>query len=214
MQSNSLHIKQFKHDIASPLSVLKTMIEMNESWNDCDKKVLSMALKRMEKMVATLESKEEQVNSSPYHLIEQVLEEKKVEFKDKSISYKFSFSTSAMNSICHIQPSEFKRVISNIINNSVGAISENGFIRIKGHLKNNKLIVSIIDNGHGIAASDVSRVLDLGFSSKNSTGLGLYHAKKVISKWRGNLKINSVFNLGTKVSLVIPINPSIKALCA
>lgn len=214
MQSNSLHIKQFKHDIASPLSVLKTMIEMNNSWNDCDKKVLSMALKRMEKMVSTLNSKEEQVRTSPYQLINKVLEEKKIEFKDKSISYKFSFSTSAINSICQIQPSEFERIISNIINNSVGAISEKGFIRIKGHMRNNKLVISIIDNGHGIEANNISRVLDLGFSSKNSSGLGLYHAKNTLSKWRGNLKINSVFNLGTKVSLIIPISPSIKALCA
>lgn len=214
MQVQNLHIKQFKHDIASPLSVLKTMIKTNDSWEDSQMQVLSLALKRMEKMISSLESKEQHSNTSPYRLIEQVLEEKQVEFSGKKISYKLNFSTNAINSICHIQPSEFKRVISNIINNSVAAITENGFIKVKGTLKNNRLIISITDNGHGIETSNVNRVLDLGFSSKDSTGLGLYHAKKVVSKWRGNLKINSIFNLGTKVSLVIPITPSVKTLCA
>ncbi len=214
MQTQNLHIKQFKHDMASPLAVIKTMMTMNDSWEESEKNVISMALKRMENMISSLESKEAHTCTSPYELISQVLNEKKIEFKDKDISYKLSFSTNAINSLCHIQATEFKRVISNLLNNSIGAITESGFIKIKGTLKNNRMLITITDNGHGIASSEVSKVLDLGFSSKNSTGLGLYHAKKTISKWRGNLRINSIFNLGTKVSLMIPINPTTQELCA
>ena len=214
MQSNELSIKQFKHDMASPLAVFKTMIGTGSAFKESEKNVMNLALTRMENIISSLESTEGRSTISPYKLISEVLIEKKAEFKNKDISYKLIFSANAMNTLCHIQAIEFKRVMSNILNNSISAISDKGFIKMKGVIHNNKLIITITDNGHGINASEVSKVLDLGFSSKNSTGLGLYHAKKTVSKWRGDLRINSIFNLGTKVSLTIPISPTIVALRA
>ncbi|ATH06669.1 ATP-binding protein [Halobacteriovorax marinus] len=214
MQPQNLHIQQFKHDMASPMSVLKTVFETNDGWSEDQKEIISMTMKRLEKLVSNLDSHEETKQISPYKLIDQIIKEKEVEYQKQNISYKISFASNAKNSLCNIQAEEFKRVISNILNNSVSAISDQGFIRVKGIIKNNRLIISITDNGHGISPEQISKVSELGFSSKDSSGLGLYHAKKVITKWRGKLKISSIFNLGTKVSLIIPISPSINTLCA
>lgn len=207
MRSKEVLIKQFKHDIASPLTVLKVMLEMNESISHDERKIFSSALNRMENIVSSLEKKEVCTKTNPYELISQVIDEKKIETQTKEIQYKMYFSTAASNSLCHLQSTEFKRVISNIFNNSLDAIGGSGFIKIRGELKNKKLKITITDNGRGIDSDSILKVLNLGFSSKESTGLGLYHANKSLNRWQGSLRVNSILNSGTKITLSLPTLP-------
>lgn len=209
MKTNYSELKQFKHDIKSPIAALKTLTNLNSNWDKSEHEVLISAFQRMESLIANLENEESYKNCRPYSLARELIKEKRILTKSKEASLKLNFEREARHAICNIQPSEFKRILSNLINNSLDSIDEGGFITIKGVLNGDKVFISVLDNGHGILSDNIENITKLGWSQNksNGQGLGLYHAKETLSKWRGKLHIKSIFNLGTKITLALPVKP-------
>ncbi|OUR98889.1 hypothetical protein A9Q84_05610 [Halobacteriovorax marinus] len=210
MKTNYSELKQFKHDIKSPIAALRTLTKLRSTWNASEQTVLKLAFERIENLIVNLENEETYKSCRPFTLAKDLLKEKRILIKGKSISLKLNFEREARYAICNIQPSEFKRILSNLVNNSLESIDDRGFVVLKGVLKNDKLFISVLDNGHGILSDDLSNVTKLGWTQGKSSGqgLGLYHAKETLSKWSGKLHINSIFNLGTKITLALPTKPT------
>ena len=55
------------------------------------------------------------------------------------------------------------------------------------------------DNGSGIEAGDMEHIWDLGYSDKQSTGLGLPFVRQVIENHKGAVHVESEKNHYTKV---------------
>ncbi len=99
-------------------------------------------------------------------------------------------------------------VLKNLIINSIEAIETSGIIRIETEYVNNKVCLSVIDNGIGIAPENIEKVLTPFYSTKKSNsnfGLGLSYCYRVMKCHKGNLKISSKVNQGTKMSLLFPV---------
>ncbi len=64
--------------------------------------------------------------------------------------------------------------------------------------------ITIQDNGVGIATDHLDKIKDKGFSTKGSSGLGLQYVEKVIHNHGGVMMIESVINIGTTTTIVIP----------
>ncbi len=102
---------------------------------------------------------------------------------------------------------QLKRVINNIINNSVKYLNkEAGRISIRIHDLGEYISVEIEDNGCGIPKEDLPYIFDRfyrGDASRNSgkggSGLGLAIAKKVIEDHAGSISASSVFGEGTTI---------------
>jgi len=210
MRAKNLELKQFKHDIKSPIAALRTITSLNGSWRSNESEALKIAFERMESLIGNLENEEAYRNCRPYTLARELIKEKKILAKVHSVSLKLNFESDARHAICNIQPTEFKRILSNLINNSLESIDEGGFITLKANLSGGNIFVSVLDNGHGILSDDIENMTKLGWSQNktNGQGLGLYHAKETLSKWRGKLHIKSIFNMGTKITLALPVKPS------
>lgn len=207
-QVNQLQVKQFKHDIQSPISALKTILKSTESWSNSEQRIVDLTIERIDELVKSLAPSEElYTHSNIYQTIQEIIEEKRIAHGLKSCKFILKFDAKAKSALCDVQPTELKRVLSNILNNSLQAIEEGGLIKIKATVENRELRLSIIDNGHGISKEYINQITNLGWSHRKATGqgLGLYHAKETVEKWMGKLKVNSVFNLGTKVTLNLPI---------
>ena len=73
--------------------------------------------------------------------------------------------------------------------------------------ENDRVKLSIYDNGIGICKGDIDRVFDKFFTGINgrekvkSTGMGLYIIKKLCDKLGHNIYIESVFDEYTKVTI-------------
>ncbi len=95
-------------------------------------------------------------------------------------------------------PNEFTQVILNIISNAVDILVQreigNPKIDIKIYMKDENIILSIMDNAGGVDEGNISKLFDKFYSNKQqvSTGLGLYLAKDIIEN-RMDGKIN-VYN--------------------
>ena len=103
------------------------------------------------------------------------------------------------------------RVISNIISNSIDALSGKNSkvkrIKIKSEVSNNFLFITIVDNGIGMSPTTLRSVFNYHYSTKeNHTGIGLSTVKEIIEEtFCGNIVINSLISIGTVVKITIPI---------
>ncbi|TAK73186.1 MAG: sensor histidine kinase, partial [Gammaproteobacteria bacterium] len=113
---------------------------------------------------------------------------------------------SAHGVFAKLQLIEFKRVISNLINNAYEATIAQGIVTITLKSNEKKVIITIKDNGCGISPERLPKLFQKGESTKNQGfGLGLYHAKQIIDSLDGSINIESIVGTGTIVTLELPI---------
>lgn len=62
----------------------------------------------------------------------------------------------------------------------------------------------IRDNGIGIQAEKMDKIWEVGYSTQNTSGLGLSFAKKVIEDNNGKITLESTFGVGTTVKIFLP----------
>ncbi len=108
-------------------------------------------------------------------------------------------------------------IIVNLLSNAIKASEEKQYVYIKAQLKNEKLILSITDNGCGIGNKELKRIFDR-FHRINSNinslnpgnGLGLSVVKGLIDILEGDISIDSTTGKGTVVTFIIPENSEAK----
>lgn len=64
--------------------------------------------------------------------------------------------------------------------------------------------IQVRDDGVGIEASRLPRVLERGYSSTGGQGLGLPHVRDFVRRYGGGFAIDSVLGAGTVVTLTLP----------
>ncbi len=87
------------------------------------------------------------------------------------------------------------QVWTNIIDNAIYAVPQNGEIEIETICDNKKVTVRIRDNGSGIPKEILSRIFDPFFTTKKvgeGTGIGLDIVKTVINQHHGEVEVESI----------------------
>ncbi len=102
--------------------------------------------------------------------------------------------------------SELRELFTNLINNAVDAMSRGGEICLKTFVEGKDVVVTVKDNGTGVPEDLRDRIFDPFFTTKGvkSTGLGLSVSYGIISRHRGNIKINSIVDQGTTFTIHFP----------
>ncbi|UCE18109.1 MAG: HAMP domain-containing protein [Gemmatimonadota bacterium] len=115
-------------------------------------------------------------------------------------------------------PEELQRVFVNLIQNAIQAMQGGGTLNIEISTqrmrdKNGEqqyIIIRIIDTGCGIPDDQKEKLFEPSFSTKtDGTGLGLAICKRVIDDLGGNIDIDSTVNVGTKVTLILPVHRNV-----
>jgi signal transduction histidine kinase len=88
---------------------------------------------------------------------------------------------------------ELRQLFSNLIDNAIAAVSDQGKIEISVVPDGDSVAVSIADNGHGIPDEHQPRLFDAFYTTKqhNGTGLGLWVAKEIVQKHHGEITAES-----------------------
>ena len=91
------------------------------------------------------------------------------------------------------RPIEVVIIFDNLFNNAFKANASKINLIWKKY-QNNKVVLIVKDNGHGIKKEFIDKVFDFRFSTTNGSGLGLYHVKKIIEdmEWSINVENNPV----------------------
>lgn len=226
--------KQVAHDIRSPLSAL-TMVTGSLRDIPEEKRVLIRhATQRINDIANDLLQKGspksgiEQVGNSQSSngpivlntefmpvIVDVLISEKRMQFREYTnleidADLKHSFGAFAK-----INATELKRVLSNLINNSVEAFDAHhgkvviGVRRTEGS-RGQQVEVFIQDNGKGIPKHILKKLGQMGIThgksgTQSGSGLGIYHAKKTIESFGGEFLIESTEGQGTTISMVLPL---------
>ena len=97
-----------------------------------------------------------------------------------------------------------------MIINAVQACPEkSGIVTVTCTQKDFYVDLRVEDNGPGIPASQLNKVFDPYFTTKQAksgTGLGLYITKKVVEDHNGSIKVESTTRAGTVFTIRLPLS--------
>lgn len=106
-----------------------------------------------------------------------------------------------------VDSAPIEQVLNSLITNALEAMPNGGRLSIRGNVDSNRDIVElrIADTGHGISKEAAAQVFRPYFTTKRSgLGLGLALSRRIIERYGGTLRLESVENQGAIVTMNLP----------
>lgn len=102
---------------------------------------------------------------------------------------------------------ELERLLLNLMSNACDAMSDGGVVRVEvSPLGDQALDVSVRDTGRGMTSTELARIGEAFYTTKESgSGLGLAICKSIVSDMGARMHIDSAPGRGTTVTLAIPV---------
>lgn len=105
---------------------------------------------------------------------------------------------------------DMQQIFLNLLLNSVQAITDEGEISAESWYdeRGNRIVVSIVDNGMGIAPEIMGKIFTPFFSTKaDGTGLGLFLVRKALGQYGGTIHFSNAPGGGTICKVILPYHP-------
>ena len=222
-------IANLSHELKTPIfniqSYILTLLDgvddentKNEYLKKANRNVRRMIrLVRDMDVLAHLESSKLVLNKEGYNLTEQiddVLEQLSDRIHDLDIKVIQDYDTS-ITRIAFADPERMEQVFLNLVSNAVKYSKpdlKDRLIKFKIEEFDNFFLISIEDNGIGIAKNDIQRIFELFFRADRSrsvkgklgsSGLGLAIAKHIIEAHGMVIRVTSNLGIGTTFSITI-----------
>ena len=174
------------------------LLEKNRATNQMDDSVQAAHSQIAEAMTPQLLSS----------VIDGLLTEKRMQFRPKmGLKIEGPLEAHSYGLFAKIQLNEFKRVLSNLVNNSVEALGDQGNVTMGlDATSEDRIRIQVQDNGRGIPPDILAKLGQRGEShgKAEGSGLGLYHARTSVESWGGTLELRSRVGEGTTVTLTLP----------
>lgn len=225
-KQNKELVSNISHDLKTPITAIKGYVEgIMDGVADTPEK--------MDKYIRTIYNKANDMdrlineltvysgidsNRIPYHFHKinvseyfgDCIEEVGLDLESKNIELNYS-NLAAPDTVIIADPEQLKRVINNIIGNSIKYLDKaNGEIDIRILDEIDSIRVEIEDNGKGIAAKDLPKIFERFYrtdasrnSSQGGSGIGLSIVKKIIEDHGGYIWATSKEGEGTCMHFVI-----------
>jgi PAS domain S-box-containing protein len=226
-QLKNVFLSMTSHELKTPITPIKSqsetlLTELTGKLNKSQKESVEMILRNTNHLdgllsdildIAKLEANQlqmfpEKTDLKPIfsNIIKDI--EQTAHQKNLTISYKIEKLPIIM-----IDSKRFKQVLLNLLGNSIKYTPPNGKIRVYAKQQNKQIIVSVTDNGMGIAPNMMTKIFDKFVQASPSykqkqkgTGLGLSVCKGIVTKFGGKIWAESKgLNKGSSFHFTIPI---------
>ena len=198
------------HDIKNSIRNIRTLVNRTYGLNEGQTKNLQRSIGKIEAIASTISERTKGILVSEANrkcivdmrdLIRKVVDEKNGA-TSRTVNVKF---LSEREMECYLNPLEFERSFSNLIENAIDA-KKKGPIDVITRSDSGTVEIAIVDTGKGISPANLRKIGIKGVTGKTGgTGLGVYYAKKLIEESGGQFKIQSAVGKGTTVSIVLPL---------
>ena len=209
--------KQVAHEIKNPLTPMRLQVQLLERkahkmQNEEEKERILDFAKGMLLQIDTLTRIATEFSTFAKMPKQQL---KEVDFNDfakrfsnlhSHSSIKFDITEEKM--ITLIDEKQFSRVLNNIIKNAEQSIPEGVRANITMSVKreDNRVMITISDNGSGIKEDEIIKVFEPKFTTKTGgMGLGLGIARNIIESIEGEIRFETKRNKGTIFYISIPV---------
>lgn len=109
--------------------------------------------------------------------------------------------------IAKLDRTQLIRVITNLVKNGIQAIPDHKTPQILVNVfeNENEVVITISDNGNGIAEENRSKVFEPKFTTKSSgMGLGLAMVKNIVETYQGTITFVTQTDIGTTFTVAFP----------
>ena len=156
--------------------------------------------------VTNREAFDKQVPVSLEQILDQVLATAQTTVEMKNIVF---HKTYAGYTPVLVFPDQLRQALVNLVTNAVQAMKGTGTLTLTTAVSDHTATATIADSGPGISKQHLSKVFDPFFTTKGQgegSGLGLTVARRIIRKFGGDLRIESVEGQGTTCVVTLPIS--------
>ena len=205
------HIMQWVHQMKTPISVLRLMVQKNPGHVDffgalCEldrmqgQLDLILSLVRMNRMQADLTAEDVSLRET----VEGVIVKERRLFARREV-----FPSIDIDASLHVR-TDRKRlafVIEQIVHNAVKYSDAGSSIEVSAGASAKTVELDFTDHGIGIRPRDLPRIFDLYFTGSNgrdhdqSSGIGLYVVKHVLDELGHKIEVESELGHGTNVKI-------------
>ena len=208
--------EEVAHDIRSPLTALRMATEHISILPEDQRVMIRTSTTRVNDIANNLLTNVEVTGTGHTEIripellsstLDRIVSEKRAQYSNQEITFDLQIPTDLFTIFVNVQPIELKRVLSNLINNSVEAFKKKeGTITLKLSKEGTHVSIHVIDNGCGISPALLGKIFEekQSFGKKGGHGLGLSHAKRVVQLWEGEITVSSQLNHGTEIKIILP----------
>ena len=208
------------HELKTPLTNIQSHLEamIDGVWEPTEERLLSV--KEEAERLSSLVSDMQKLNRYDESSIK--LKKDNVNISDiicfvifqfsnlaKSKNIKIEYEKKNINLYC--DKDKITQALVNILSNAIRYSNEGSTIFIEERLKDNKVIISIEDQGIGISEEDLKYVFERFYRADKSrtratggTGIGLTIVKSIVSSHGGEVKLESKLGEGSKFTIILP----------
>ena len=209
--------KQVAHEVKNPLTPMKLTIQnferkFNPQDPDVHEKVkaLSNSLVEQIDLVAKVANAFSQFAQLPEKNNEVFDINKEIKiilnvFSDQNIY----FHSNKPEIMVEMDKIYLSRIITNLVANARQARVEGNesIINVDVEQRQKRIIISVEDNGGGIAEELYDRIFEPNFTSKSGgTGLGLTMVRKMVEEYQGEISVKSEVGKGSNFTIYMPTN--------
>lgn len=208
---------QAAHDIRSPLAALTVALSDLPQLPEEKRWLAQRALERIQEIANELLSRKASSGAWAWRsdergervelasLVRDVMAEKALQLRS-SPRIRLAISCDQKQVFACVQRSQFRRMLSNLVNNAAEALAGHGLIEVALRSRNGRIFLRVRDSGKGIHR-ELRAMLRHRLEGRYRPcrrGYGLVHAGAVIRAWGGKVRIASRHGKGTVVRLTLP----------
>ena len=207
------YIEQWIHEIKTPITAMKLLCENHRTnWT----KELLLELEKTnrftEQALYYARSEHTEKDYSVREMaLSQVVHQAIADNKYLLLQSGMRLEVEEMQDTVYSDEKWVRFILNQLIVNAVKYRTKQPVLRISTHKRQDQVVLVVEDNGIGIAASDLPRIFEKGFTGQNgrliqqSTGIGLYLCKRLCEKLGIGITAESSEH-GTAISLSFHIN--------
>ncbi len=213
-------VDQVVHDIRSPIATMQMVLPSCDILPENTRITLNKSAARIQDIANNLLSKfkheDDQIFDSGkrtfsliYDAILEIITEKKYEYSQLPVNFISYISQRAYFAFINVDIKEFKRMMSNLINNAVDAFDgKDGKVMISlDVIEDCKVQIIVEDNGKGITKPIKEKILNniaITSGKARGHGIGFAQIRSALSNNDGSLEIESEVGKGTRMTLTFP----------
>src|SRR6478735_1882951 len=225
-------VANVSHELRTPLSIfhgnLETLLEPGDLDEDETRHIYEVMKRHSDRLnllvndllsLARLESKEAKLQLAEIKLrdfLEDVTGDWAKRLAGKNLRLELEVPDDFPT--VHADERRLEEVVHNLLDNAVKYSHQNGRIVINAGAPDQEVVLSVCDEGIGIAASDLPRIFERFYRADRArsrelggTGLGLSIVKHIAQLHGGRVEAESVVGQGTTIRVILPNPPAIQA---
>jgi two-component system, OmpR family, sensor kinase len=222
LESQSRFVSDAAHELRTPLTALLGSLEVLQRGSQDDPTAMRLLLQGMHHEVTRLNRLTDQLLTLTRLDAPEAIKPGRIDLADfvQDFSQQVKYIVGdrefrviqGRNVQLEADPDLLKQVFFNLIDNAVQHTNPSGYIELRWIVVEQAVVISVADNGEGIATEDIPHIFEQFYRGDRSrsrrlggTGLGLSIVQAIIQAHQGKIEVSTQLGHGARFTIVLPL---------